>query len=41
MAPTLKKTLKMFKKGIPGGSSSLNVQGVSMGLFEVILIYTC
>jgi hypothetical protein len=39
--PTLKKALKSLKKGIPGGSDSLNLQGVSTGLFEVILVYTC
>jgi hypothetical protein len=32
MAPTLKKALKSLKKGIPGGSSSLDLQGVSTGL---------
>ncbi len=41
MAPTLKKALKGLKKGIPGGSSSLDLQGVSTGLLRSFLIYLC
>lgn len=39
MVPTLKKALKGLKKGTPGGSSLLDLQGVSTGLLGGLFVY--